>query len=103
MGRLLDSGAGPGGRARDGERLSVPDLAAGARGSLIRGGQKGRQVAVSGRVDYSESEQDGQKRYWTDIIADDVEFLGAKEDRPKQSASQNSQTETEQDDEDLPF
>jgi len=36
---------------------------------------KGRQALIEGRIDYSTSEANGVKTYWTAIIADKVEFL----------------------------
>lgn len=45
--------------------------------------QKGRLVAIEGRIETSESVgQDGQKRYFTDIVCDTVESL----DSPRDSA-----------------
>ncbi|MBW3637740.1 MAG: single-stranded DNA-binding protein [Armatimonadetes bacterium] len=47
--------------------------------------QKGRLVAVDGRIETSEVVgQDGQKRYFTDIICDNVETL----DSPRDSAGE---------------
>jgi single-strand DNA-binding protein len=41
---------------------------------------KGRQVAVEGRLRWSEWEtQDGQKRQKVDIVADNVQFIGPRE------------------------
>ncbi|MCL2177113.1 MAG: single-stranded DNA-binding protein [Firmicutes bacterium] len=37
--------------------------------------KKGSLVGVSGRIEVSEYEKDGQRRIWTDIVADDVRFL----------------------------
>lgn len=37
---------------------------------------KGRQVAVEGEIDYREYEKDGIKRYFTEINATEVEFIG---------------------------
>ena len=38
---------------------------------------KGRQVYIEGRLTYSESTgDDGTKRYFTDVIADDMQMLG---------------------------
>jgi len=37
--------------------------------------KKGNKVAVVGRLQVREYEQDGVKKYFTEIIADDVEFL----------------------------
>lgn len=41
--------------------------------------KKGSQVYVEGRISYSESTgDDGQKRYFTDIIADEMQMLGGR-------------------------
>jgi single-strand DNA-binding protein len=42
--------------------------------------RKGRPVAIDGRLEWSEYEVDGQKRQSVDIIADNVQFLGSRED-----------------------
>jgi single-strand DNA-binding protein len=41
---------------------------------------KGRPVAIDGRLEWSEYEVDGQKRQSVDIIAENVQFLGGRED-----------------------
>lgn len=57
---------------------------------------KGRQVAVTGRLDYREWEKDGSKRSKHEVVAGEVDFLS----RP----SENSSDEAPQhDDEDIPF
>ena len=38
---------------------------------------KGRQIAVEGRVDVSSYEKDGQRRWKTQIVCNNVEFLGS--------------------------
>ena len=44
---------------------------------------KGRQCAVVGTIQTrSYDAQDGTKRYVTEIVADEVEFLGSRDDRP---------------------
>lgn len=41
--------------------------------------RKGSQVYVEGRITYSESTgDDGQKRYFTDIVADEMQMLGGR-------------------------
>jgi single-strand DNA-binding protein len=41
--------------------------------------RKGSQVYVEGRITYSElTGDDGQKRYFTDIIADEMQMLGGR-------------------------
>ncbi|TDK27484.1 single-stranded DNA-binding protein [Luteimonas aestuarii] len=43
--------------------------------------RKGSQVYVEGRISYSEhTGDDGQKRYYTDIIADEMQMLGGRGD-----------------------
>ena len=42
--------------------------------------KKGSQVYVEGRITYSETTgDDGQKRYFTDIVADEMQMLGGRE------------------------
>ncbi|MGI8513359.1 MAG: single-stranded DNA-binding protein [Solirubrobacteraceae bacterium] len=41
---------------------------------------KGRPVAIDGRLEWREWEQDGNKRQATEIIADSVQFLGGRDD-----------------------
>lgn len=41
---------------------------------------KGRQVAVRGRLQTGSYEKDGVKHYTTDVIADEVQFIGSKVD-----------------------
>jgi single-strand DNA-binding protein len=40
---------------------------------------KGRPVAIDGRLDWREWEQEGQKRQAVEIIADRVQFLGSRD------------------------
>jgi single-strand DNA-binding protein len=42
--------------------------------------KKGRPVAIDGRLDWREYEVEGQKRQSVDIIAENVQFLGSRED-----------------------
>ncbi len=52
---------------------------------------QGSQVAVEGRLQVRNYEdQNGQRRYVTEVIADSVEFIGSRRDRENQS----SQTST---------
>ncbi len=41
---------------------------------------KGRPVAIDGRLEWSEYEVEGQKRQSVDIIAENVQFLGSRDD-----------------------
>jgi single-strand DNA-binding protein len=42
--------------------------------------KKGRPVAIDGRLEWSQYEREGQTRESIDIIADNVQFLGGRED-----------------------
>lgn len=69
---------------------------------------KGRKVAVTGSVQTrSYTAQDGSKRYVTEIIADHVETLDKREDKPKDEQPAQEQPDpsqfTEVDDNELPF
>ena len=48
--------------------------------------EKGRQVAVSGRLDYQQWEHEGQRRSKHEVIAAEVDFLA----RPQQEAPDES-------------
>ena len=80
--------------------------------------RKGSQVYVEGRITYSETTgDDGQKRYFTDIIADEMQMLGgrgeneggnARTPAPRQSRPQPAQATDAFDeggfqDDDIPF
>ena len=43
---------------------------------------KGRPVAIDGRLDWHEWEQEGNKRQAVEIIADRVQFLGSRDSAP---------------------
>lgn len=51
---------------------------------------KGSRVYVEGRIQTSEYEKNGEKRYSTEIIANTVQFLDRKGDGPAPSQSQSS-------------
>lgn len=45
---------------------------------------KGDRVGITGRIEYSTSEQpDGTKRYWTDIVVEELELMGGGNKRPQ--------------------
>lgn len=51
--------------------------------------RRGDRLFVEGRIEYSETEHEGQKRYWTDIQAHDLIMLGGAGEReaaPRQAA-----------------
>jgi len=45
---------------------------------------KGSPVFAMGRIETRSWEQDGQKRYKTEVIAEEVKFLGKKEEIPQE-------------------
>ena len=54
---------------------------------------QGSQVAIDGRIQTrSYDDQDGKKRYVTEVIADNVEFLGSKGQNSSAPASTDSRT-----------
>ena len=83
--------------------------------------QKGRQVLITGRMEASRYEKDGQKRTYWNLMLDEVEFIGSKNDSatpseygsyPQRNASSTHNSApanyaheefTEVPDDDLPF
>ncbi|MSR22029.1 MAG: single-stranded DNA-binding protein [Gemmatimonadetes bacterium] len=78
--------------------------------------KKGDRLYIEGRIEYSETESDGQKKYWTDINVQEMVMLGGSggaegggsgrggwsgPSRPKSSGP--SDAELAQPDDDLPF
>ena len=62
--------------------------------------KKGSHVAIEGRIIYREVEKDGEKSYFTDIVADSVKLLdrAPKEDQPASSqVSEPSQASLKKD------
>jgi single-strand DNA-binding protein len=49
---------------------------------------KGRPVAIDGRLEWRQWEQEGQKRQKVEIIADSVQFLGGRDDSAGGSPAQ---------------
>ena len=67
---------------------------------------KGRMVAVSGRIQTrSYDGQDGGKRYITEIVADEVQFLSYKDGQAQGEGSSSTPgfTEIADNDDELPF
>jgi len=65
--------------------------------------RKGSQVYVEGSIRYSEhTGDDGQKRYYTDIIADEMQMLGGRGDGERRTQRQSA-TADDFDDETIPF
>ena len=64
---------------------------------------KGRQVHVEGRIDYSEWEDNGVKKYGTEIIADRVTFLGGKQEQVATEPESGNLSDGDENESDLPF
>lgn len=104
-------------KSRDGERGTdfIPIVAWGKTAELC--GQylsKGRQTAVAGRIQTrSYDANDGSKRYVTEVVAEEVTFLGSKNDGMSRNNSNFSSPDnefgvpmdgfSEMDDDDMPF
>ena len=84
--------------------------------------KKGNQIYIEGRIQTTQSEKDGQTRYFTNIIGEKFSFIGGKNDSSNTSSSSNKefnqepsklseseddsnvkQNESSIDDEDFPF
>jgi single-strand DNA-binding protein len=68
---------------------------------------KGKQVYIEGRLQTSSYEKDGEKRYSTDIIANEMRMLGGKVEAIQQQKtkpdSKNTSSFNNANNDDLPF
>jgi single-strand DNA-binding protein len=65
---------------------------------------KGDRIAVEGRLHYSTTTDDaGQKKYWTEVIVDQLELLGGGNGAGGSSAKQEYAKMSNPDEDDLPF
>lgn len=64
---------------------------------------KGRLVAVSGRIQTRSYEQDGQRRYTWEVVADEVQFLEWGEKKEQEQGEIPGFIPFEGDDSSLPF
>ena len=66
--------------------------------------RKGSQVYVEGSIRYSEhTGDDGQKRYYTDIIADEMQMLGGRGDGERRQQQRQPAPADDFDDGIIPF
>ena len=72
--------------------------------------KKGDRLYVEGRIEYSESESDGQKRYWTNVNVFEMVMLGGATsegggggDFQSDTSSSSAPKISEPDDGDIPF
>lgn len=67
-------------------------------------GKEGDLLYVEGRVEYSSTEKDGVKRYWTDINVQELSMLGKDLSKPKSKPEESKRPEGNTDpSDDLPF
>jgi len=89
-------------KSRDGERATdfIPIVAWGKTAELAgKYLSKGRQTAVSGRIQTRSYEaKDGTMRYVTEVVAEEVTFLGSKRDSSAVEYNSNSQSDKVADD-----
>lgn len=72
---------------------------------------KGDRLYIEGRIEYSETEHEGQKRYWTDIHANELIMLGGAGERDAAPAGRSAPARAGRapapnpfdDEDDLPF
>ena len=64
---------------------------------------KGRMVAVAGRIQTGSYEQDGQRRYTWEVVADEVQFLEWGEKKEQEQGEIPGFIPFEGDDSSLPF
>lgn len=83
----------------------IPCIAWGKLGEVVANNLiKGRKIAVEGRLQVRSYEaQDGTKRYVTEVVAGEVEFLGSKTDSGNASADSGGFGGTPANDDDIPF
>lgn len=66
--------------------------------------EKGSKILLEGKIQIREYEKDGQKRHVTEVVADRVEFLGAKKNPyEKMSVKTEMKDQLKITDEDLPW
>lgn len=71
--------------------------------------KKGDRLYVEGRIEYSETEKDGEKKYWTDIVVNEMVMLGSgsggggRQSAAFSGGSSAPQAPTSEPDDDLPF
>lgn len=64
---------------------------------------KGDQIAIMGRIQTGSYPKDGKTIYTTDIIADRVEFLGARREKERTPVVENYLNSFEEVDDAMPF
>jgi single-strand DNA-binding protein len=65
--------------------------------------KKGNLVAIEGRIQVRSWDGDNGKRYATEVVAENVRFLGSKNETNEQHGNQNKDETPAWDDSNLPF
>ena len=69
--------------------------------------QKGKQVYIDGRIQHrSYDDKDGNKKYITEIVAENMQMLGSKSDTEQRSNDTGNRSQTQEPfnpDDDIPF
>ncbi len=92
--RTWTDSSGQKGEKTEWHRLTVFGKLAGVVDQYVK---KGDRLYVEGRIEYSTTEHDGQKKYWTDIVVQELTMLGANE------GTQAAPRPPSEPDDDLPF
>lgn len=78
--------------------------------NLARFMNKGALIGVTGRIETGSYETEEGRRYTTDVIANNIQFLESKKDREEDNSGyyehpphQDETKQTQQNDDDLPF
>jgi single-strand DNA-binding protein len=64
---------------------------------------KGSKIAVAGRISNRQYEKDGEKRTWSEVIANEVELLDKKGDNPTAKPAPAPVTKEDEYEDDIPF
>ena len=87
-------------RAKNGERVTTTEwhnivLWRGLAGVVEQYVKKGSRLYIEGKITYRQYEKDGETKYFTEIVANNMVMLDSKSDN-QQNDNQNSQYENNQ-------
>lgn len=92
-------------RSKD-EQADFPEIVAwkGTAEFVSNNFYKGKEILVDGRLQTRTYEdKDGKKRKAVEVVADEVRFVGKREDAPGRSYQEQDNFSTVEDDDELPF
>ena len=66
---------------------------------------KGQEILIVGELHIDKSERDGETRFFTKVVAEEVDFCGSKSDNAQTKSENSVPADVEEitDDDDLPF